>query len=253
MNAVYSKHIEKSLTKCKFFEKSPITSKKLHVHQSLMNVGQKELYKARSMLEKWLISTSCKFFEKGLNTSKTSDAHIYMSITTVQGLKNVSITPVQGLKNVSITPVQGLKNVSLNVWEELITQSRFPIRRRPPNRHSPFRKPKTLCATSPKNGIRYCGPILSRDYDFLAFYSALGRKPPWTFGFFFFFGEVVLHILKDFSKINISVRIRVRIDPPYPLVCRKAITSCVVRPLNGAVLRMRPEKPRSRVAVGVAR
>jgi hypothetical protein len=42
------------------------------------------------------------------------------------------------------------------------------------------------------------------------------------------------------------VRIRVRIDPPHPLVCRK-------RWLNGAVLRMRPEKPRSRVTAGVAR
>jgi hypothetical protein len=42
------------------------------------------------------------------------------------------------------------------------------------------------------------------------------------------------------------VRIRVRIDPPHPLVCRK-------RRLNGAVLRMRLEKPRSRVTVGVAR
>jgi hypothetical protein len=41
-------------------------------------------------------------------------------------------------------------------------------------------------------------------------------------------------------------RIRVRIDPPHPLVCRK-------RRLNGAVLRMRPEKPRSRVTAGVAR
>jgi hypothetical protein len=30
------------------------------------------------------------------------------------------------------------------------------------------------------------------------------------------------------------VRIRVRIDPPHPLVCRK-------RRLNGEVLRMRPE------------
>jgi hypothetical protein len=42
------------------------------------------------------------------------------------------------------------------------------------------------------------------------------------------------------------VRIRVRIDSPHPLVCRK-------RRLNGAVLRMRPEKPRSRVTAGVAR
>jgi hypothetical protein len=36
------------------------------------------------------------------------------------------------------------------------------------------------------------------------------------------------------------VRVQVRIDPPHPLVCRK-------RRLNGTVLRMRPEKPRSRV------
>jgi hypothetical protein len=42
------------------------------------------------------------------------------------------------------------------------------------------------------------------------------------------------------------VRIRVRIDPPHPLVCRK-------RRLNGAVLRMRPEKQRSRVTADVAR
>ena len=42
------------------------------------------------------------------------------------------------------------------------------------------------------------------------------------------------------------VMIRVRIDPPHPLVCRK-------RRLNGAVLRMRPEKPRKRVTAGVAR
>jgi hypothetical protein len=42
------------------------------------------------------------------------------------------------------------------------------------------------------------------------------------------------------------VRIRVRIDPPHPHVCRK-------RRLIGAVLRMKPEKPRSRVTVGVAR
>jgi hypothetical protein len=42
------------------------------------------------------------------------------------------------------------------------------------------------------------------------------------------------------------VRIRARIDPPHPLVCHK-------RRLNGAVLRMRPKKPRSRVTVGVAR
>jgi hypothetical protein len=42
------------------------------------------------------------------------------------------------------------------------------------------------------------------------------------------------------------VKIRVRIGPPHPLVCCK-------RRLNGAVLRMRPENPRSRVTAGVAR
>jgi hypothetical protein len=51
----------------------------------------------------------------------------------------------------------------------------------------------------------------------------------WIFSFFFL----------------IPVRIHVRIDPPHPLVCCK-------RRLNGAVLRMRPEKLRSRVAAGVA-
>jgi hypothetical protein len=43
-----------------------------------------------------------------------------------------------------------------------------------------------------------------------------------------------------------SVIIRVRIDPPHPLVCWK-------RRVNGAVLLMRPEKPRSRVTACVAR
>jgi hypothetical protein len=42
------------------------------------------------------------------------------------------------------------------------------------------------------------------------------------------------------------VRIQVRIQSPYPLACRK-------RRLNGAILRMRPEKTRSRVTAGVAR
>jgi hypothetical protein len=37
--------------------------------------------------------------------------------------------------------------------------------------------------------------------------------------------------------------IQVRIDPPHPLMCRK-------RRLNGAVLRMKPEKSRSCVTVG---
>jgi hypothetical protein len=43
------------------------------------------------------------------------------------------------------------------------------------------------------------------------------------------------HYTVRFNVSNDSVRIRVRIDPPHPLVCRK-------RRLNGAVLRMRPEK-----------
>jgi hypothetical protein len=36
--------------------------------------------------------------------------------------------------NVSTATVQSLKIVNLKVWEELITQSKFPIRRRPPAR-----------------------------------------------------------------------------------------------------------------------
>jgi hypothetical protein len=50
----------------------------------------------------------------------------------------------------------------------------------------------------------------------------------------------------DFSEVRSPVRIRVRMDPPHPLVCRK-------RRLNGAVFRMRPEKPRPWVTTGVAR
>jgi hypothetical protein len=63
----------------------------------------------------------------------------------------------------------------------------------------------------------------------------------------------VFHVdIKKLKMFNCSdcccspVRIRVRIDPSHPLVCRK-------RRLNGAVLRMRPEKPRSRVTEGLAR
>jgi hypothetical protein len=49
----------------------------------------------------------------------------------------------------------------------------------------------------------------------------------------------------DALQMYCPARIRVRIDPPHPLMSRK-------RRLNGAVLRMRPEKPRSRVTAGVA-
>jgi hypothetical protein len=56
----------------------------------------------------------------------------------------------------------------------------------------------------------------------------------------------ILYLKRNFSHINNPVRIRVRIDPPHPLVCRK-------RRLNLVVLQMRPEKPRFRVTAGVAR
>jgi hypothetical protein len=52
--------------------------------------------------------------------------------------------------------------------------------------------------------------------------------------------------LVSLYKQRLQQLIGVRINPPHPLVCRK-------RRLNGAVLRMRPEKPRSRVTAGVAR
>jgi hypothetical protein len=48
------------------------------------------------------------------------------------------------------------------------------------------------------------------------------------------------------SYMYVNFSIRVRIDPPHPFVCCKRL-------LNGAVLRMRPDNPRSRVTVGVAR
>jgi hypothetical protein len=50
----------------------------------------------------------------------------------------------------------------------------------------------------------------------------------------------------NFYRLNKPVRIRVKINPTHPLVCRK-------RRKNGAVLRMRPNKPRPRVAAGVTR
>jgi hypothetical protein len=53
------------------------------------------------------------------------------------------------------------------------------------------------------------------------------------------------HTTHSISFLCFPVRIRVRIDPPHPLVCRK-------RRLNGPLLRMRPEKPRPRVTAGVA-
>jgi hypothetical protein len=53
------------------------------------------------------------------------------------------------------------------------------------------------------------------------------------------------HALSIFFNLETPVRIWVRIDPPPPHVCE--------RRLIGAVLRMRPEKPRSRFTAGVAR
>jgi hypothetical protein len=49
-----------------------------------------------------------------------------------------------------------------------------------------------------------------------------------------------------FIKIPFPRKDPGRINPPHPLVCRK-------RRLNGTVLRMRLEKPRSRVKAGLAR
>jgi hypothetical protein len=64
------------------------------------------------------------------------------------------------------------------------------------------------------------------------------------------FFEEVKHIMQFLQIIWLESLgvfwIRVRIDPPHLLVCRKWR-------LNGAVLRMRPEKPRSRAIADVAR
>jgi hypothetical protein len=49
-----------------------------------------------------------------------------------------------------------------------------------------------------------------------------------------------------YIEVAEPVMIRFRIDPPHPLVCRK-------RRLNWAVLRVKSEKLRLSVAVGVAR
>jgi hypothetical protein len=56
-------------------------------------------------------------------------------------------------------------------------------------------------------------------------------------GGIFIVPHLLWHGTSVFPVSSVPVRIRVRIDPPHPLVCRK-------RRLNGAVLRMRPEKPR---------
>jgi hypothetical protein len=55
--------------------------------------------------------------------------------------------------------------------------------------------------------------------------------------------NLIIDLIRTYGCI-IPVRIRVRIDPPHPLLCRK-------RRLSGAVPRMRPEIPRSRVTAGV--
>jgi hypothetical protein len=57
----------------------------------------------QDMLKKWLSSTTCKIFQ--------IVSVIFQKVTCT-------------LFNVSVTTVQGLKNVRLKVWEELITQSR---------------------------------------------------------------------------------------------------------------------------------
>jgi hypothetical protein len=57
------------------------------------------------------------------------------------------------------------------VWEELITQSRYPIKdarppARPSARHSPFYKPDALCATRPKSKYMY---IYDDYYDYYVY------------------------------------------------------------------------------------
>jgi hypothetical protein len=44
-------------------------------------------------------------------------------------------------------------------------------------------------------------------------------------------------------RVEKPMRVQVRIDPSHPHLCRKRL-------LNGAVLRMKPEKPRPRVTPG---
>jgi hypothetical protein len=71
------------------------------------------------------------------------------------------------------------------------------------------------------------------------------RKPRFSFNFFLNCGQIRQEDFISYFTKN-PVRIRVRINPPHPLVCRK-------RRLNGLVLWMRPGKPTSRVTAGVAR
>jgi hypothetical protein len=58
--------------------------------------------------------------------------------------------------------------------------------------------------------------------------------------------EMLLFIAHPcFTNEILPVRVQDRINPPHPFVCYKTR-------LNGAVLRMRPEKPTPRVTAGVA-
>jgi hypothetical protein len=63
--------------------------------------------------------------------------------------------------DVSITTVQGLKNVSLKVWEELITQTRYPTKYARPAFTILF-KPDALCVgfRIAKDATRLNGNIL---------------------------------------------------------------------------------------------
>jgi hypothetical protein len=80
------------------------------------------------------------------------------------------------------------------------------------------------------------------------FLSRLGTNHPWVKGIQTCSKEGDSpSLMGDNSKIVKIQRkfLKILIDPPHPLVCCK-------RRLNGAVLRMRPEKPRSRVTAGTA-
>jgi hypothetical protein len=59
--------------------------------------------------------------------------------------------------------------------------------------------------------------------------------------FFIYLFRICRRTQEFFSNMMGSVRIRIRIDPPHPLFCRK-------RRLNVAVLRMKQENPRSCVS-----
>jgi hypothetical protein len=104
------------------------------------------------------------------------------------------------------------------------------------------------------NAVPYFFSVINHDQEFHCWHSCLFRTSCFTI----WHNLNLFRPRKGFRRRPVQESHRpqqefiwdllfyVRIDPPHPLVCRK-------RPLNGAVLRMRPEKPKSRVTAGVAR